>query len=482
MSRRSTTSQKKKASSSQSTSLAPQTRTVAASRTMMDSESGRLASSLLHSLVSAGSADAIVADYSSSLDSDSSQRADRATVTTINAIEAFEADQISAIEAAEEILAEVIESGTDYSAPVDEESDSDNSANDAARRGQDLTRNTSSTAPSSVSAVSAASSTGIDAGSLRDDLQQLGTMLRDEFKNSISELQAAQSAAITAQSEVLRALTEMIYQSASSNEIPAESLERAFSGVEERLLARIEAVSGGQKASGGTAHSSSSSTGKSQSSPSPIKLQNAASSVNRSWEQIRNEMMAKGELTETPSLSNERRPLDKPVGQLHDVAQLSSDRHFRLPDQDPSLEIPRTVDPDALSDQELRNAFREREAFITTLIARIRRQQELATGQMSPDQLRALADELPEELAVQVRHTLKQMDDLARMGELELSLERARIARQVNQLEHSRMTIERNARQLGLHVNPDGTIDAPANQPGRHSSSRRWLGKLGFGQ
>ena len=69
------------------------------------------------------------------------------------------------------------------------------------------------------------------------------------------------------------------------------------------------------------------------------------------------------------------------------------------------------------------------------------------------------------------------------MGELELSLERARIARQVNQLEHSRMLIERNARQLGLLLNPDGSLTNPGVQSGRtKSGSRRWLGKLGFGQ
>ena len=188
--------------------------------------------------------------------------------------------------------------------------------------------------------------------------------------------------------------------------------------------------------------------------------------------------MSQSDLDETSSTSGHTTASE----QLHEVSQLSSDRHFKLPEQDPSLEIPRTVDPETLSDHELRDAFHARETFITTLIARIRRQQEQATGQLSPEQLRSLVTELPEELASQVRHTLKQMEDLARMGELELSLERARIARQVNQLEHTRQLIERNARQLGLTVSPDGTISGSTSQPGKGSSSRRWLGKLGFGQ
>jgi len=324
---------------------------------------------------------------------------------------------------------------------------------------------------------------------LRNEMRTLGSTLRDEFRQSISELQSAQAAAITAQSEVLRTLTEMIYQSSASqasHEISAETLERVFCGIEQRLLEKLEDVASGHAPA--SHHALENNEKRSSSATTPrdasaretsgaVKQQKAASSVNRSWEQIRSEMFSTGELCDTPEEDSQ-----KAADKLPEVTQLTSDRHFRLPEQDPSLEIPTAVDPESLSDQELRDAFRARETFITTLIARIRRQQELATGQLSPDQLRTLVNDLPEELATQVRHTLLQMEALARMGELELSLERARIARQVNQLEHSRMTIERNARQLGMELNPDGTLSIPTARPGRGSSGRRWLGKLGFGQ
>ncbi|MFO0999309.1 MAG: hypothetical protein U0936_03155 [Planctomycetaceae bacterium] len=314
---------------------------------------------------------------------------------------------------------------------------------------------------------------------IKSELIELTENLRSEFRQSLEALQASQAAANAAQSEVLKTLTEIMFQSAGSRDIPADALEKAFSGVEERLMARLETVVGNVAATPSSA---------SPASPGPIatrtghggpmKLQNAASSVTRSWEQIKNEMMTKGELTESSTTVKPQ----KPAAELPEVAQLTSDRHFRLPEQDLSLELPKAIDPEAVSDQELRDAFREREAFITTLIARIRRQQESATGQLSAEQLRSLAEDLPDELAEQVRHTLKQMDDLARMGELELSLERARIARQVNQLAHSRQLLERNARQMGMIVNADGTIVHGPNQVGRGSGSRRWLGKLGFGQ
>ena len=316
-------------------------------------------------------------------------------------------------------------------------------------------------------------------GSLKSELKELTETLRNEFRQSLESLQASQAAANAAQSEVLKTLTEIMFQSAGSRDISADAFEKAFSGVEERLMSRIEGIAGSAvPTQSSPAATSPGPVATRTGNGSPMKLQNAASSVTRSWEQIKHEMMNKGELTEPSSASKPQ----KSAAALPEVAQLTSDRHFRLPEQDLSLEIPKAIDPEVVSDQELRDAFREREAFITTLIARIRRQQESATGQLSADQLRTLAEELPDELAEQVRHTLKQMDDLARMGELELSLERARIARQVNQLAHSRQLLERNARQMGMIVNADGTIVHGPNQAGRGSGSRRWLGKLGFGQ
>ncbi len=316
-------------------------------------------------------------------------------------------------------------------------------------------------------------------GSLKSELKELTETLRNEFRQSLESMQASQAAANAAQSEVLKTLTEIMFQCAGSRDISADALEKAFSRVEERLLSRIEGMAGSVvPTQNSPAATSPGPVATRTGNGSPMKLQNAASSVTRSWEQIKHEMMNKGELTEASSASKPQ----KSAAALPEVAQLTSDRHFRLREQDLSLEIPSAIDPEVVSDQELRDAFREREAFITTLIARIRRQQESATGQLSADQLRTLAEELPDELAEQVRHTLKQMDDLARMGELELSLERARIARQVNQLAHSCQLLERNARQMGMIVNADGTIVHGPNQAGRGSGSRRWLGKLGFGQ
>ena len=92
-----------------------------------------------------------------------------------------------------------------------------------------------------------------------------------------------------------------------------------------------------------------------------------------------------------------------------------------------------------------------------------------------------MAEHLPEELAAQVLQTLQQLNELARIGELELSLERARLSRQVNQLAHTRQLLEHNARQIGLTIEEDGTVLNPQNLTLRNGGSRRWLSKLGFG-
>ena len=92
-----------------------------------------------------------------------------------------------------------------------------------------------------------------------------------------------------------------------------------------------------------------------------------------------------------------------------------------------------------------------------------------------------MAEHLPQELAAQVLQTLEQLNELARVGELELSLERARLARQINQLDHSRQLIKHNARQIGLTLEEDGTVSNPQKLTLRNTGSRRWLSKLGFG-
>ncbi|MCA9062138.1 MAG: hypothetical protein KDA96_03745, partial [Planctomycetaceae bacterium] len=111
---------------------------------------------------------------------------------------------------------------------------------------------------------------------------------------------------------------------------------------------------------------------------------------------------------------------------------------------------------------------------------RLRRLQYSTTQTLTPEQLRGLATTCPEQLWQRVTATLERLDEQLRVGELEMSLERARMARQVMQLEESRSRLANSARQLGVELNSDGTLSEVPGSTVRQSSSRRWLGKLGF--
>ena len=297
------------------------------------------------------------------------------------------------------------------------------------------------------------------------DIATFMNSLRHEFRATIEDLKSAQSAAAS-QSAMLKTLTEIILQSSSMHDHSAGGLERKLEELEHRILSRINQV-------GGLAHVREAKASPVFSSPAsgnstPVK-QNPA----RSWAEIRDEFILEGEVGEAPA---------KPgLPEFDPIQEEPANEDTAMSDQDCILEVPRAIDPETLNEQELRAVFFEREAFISTLIGRLRHQHQKSNGHLPAEHLRHMAEHLPEDLAEQVLRTLQQLDELARIGELELSLERARLARQVNQLGHSRHLIEHNARQLGLTIAQDGTLSNPQNTTLRSSGSRRWLSKLGFG-
>ncbi len=291
--------------------------------------------------------------------------------------------------------------------------------------------------------------------------------LRQEFRASIEDLKSAQSAAAASQSAVLKTLTEIIFQSSSMHDHSGGGLERKLEELEDRILSRINQVGGLSQVGETKASAVFSSPGSGKSTP--VKDNSA-----RSWAEIRDEFILEGEVGAPPA--------EPGLQKFDPIQEESANEDTAMLDQDCILEVPRAIDPETLNEQELRAVFFEREAFISTLIGRLRHQHQKSNGHLPAEHLRHMAEHLPEDLAEQVLRTLQQLDELARIGELELSLERARLARQVNQLGHSRHLIEHNARQLGLTIAQDGTLSNPQNTTPRTGGSRRWLSKLGFGQ
>ena len=292
-------------------------------------------------------------------------------------------------------------------------------------------------------------------------------LMREESRASIQELKASQEAAAAGQSAVLKALFEVISRSSAVRDNVGESIEQKFFDFEERLLQRISHVS----------HSAGVSAAKD--SPHPSNVQPSVSTAaktsgSRSWEEIRNDLLLHGDDRETQSETDIREATD--LANLAALVKSNSEGAAIL------LDVPNAVDPDELSDAELREVFVEREEFIATLISRLRQSHQQSTGHLPAEKLMAMGEFLPDDLAAQVLQTLQQLDELARIGELELSLERARLSRQLNKLDESRQLLEHHARQLGLTLSDDGHVSTPKKSANRGSSSRRWLSKLGFGQ
>ena len=290
--------------------------------------------------------------------------------------------------------------------------------------------------------------------------------LRHEFRASIDELKAAQAAAAESQSTVLKALTEIIFQSSAMRNDGGRCLEERLTELEDRLVSRIGQAHVPNNSNGSGDRTSNAGIASSGSKP-------VGDNVSKSWAQIRSELVLNSGSSETS--------VEKDSSQFFDSQVSLNNEAADLVEPNPMIEVPRAIDPEILNLQELRAVFYERESFISTLIGRLRHVHQKGNVRLPAEELRNMADRLPEELSAEVIQTLAQLDELSRIGELELSLERARLARQVNQLDNSRRLIEHNARQLGLQLADDGTLLNPQKLTLRSNGSRRWLSKLGFG-
>ncbi|APZ91973.1 hypothetical protein Fuma_01574 [Fuerstiella marisgermanici] len=146
----------------------------------------------------------------------------------------------------------------------------------------------------------------------------------------------------------------------------------------------------------------------------------------------------------------------------------------------PAEQIPRPVDCAKLSNEQLIAAVHERDEFATLLMHRL--QARLLRAQpLTSDQLAEMAETLPDDLQTRVISTLKLMDTQARLGELELSLERAQLARKKSALQTAHEKLAASARVIGLTLNDDGNVVGEVNVAAKGTRGRQWLGAMGFG-
>ena len=196
------------------------------------------------------------------------------------------------------------------------------------------------------------------------------------------------------------------------------------------------------------------------------------SPVDATWTMIREAMLkSTAEECEQPSLDiAESERSDTSVTQ-EEVFETLEPVEFTVPDP---------YDCATIEDDTLRAAFLEREEILRKLSVRLRQRVRPVTT-ISADQLREIAESLPDDLRERVSQSLTQLDEQLRLTELELSLERARMARQMTRIEETRHILENAADRLGYSIAEDGTLAGAPNSADTRRSGRRWMRVLGFG-
>lgn len=140
------------------------------------------------------------------------------------------------------------------------------------------------------------------------------------------------------------------------------------------------------------------------------------------------------------------------------------------------------ADLDSLDETALKSVVEKQEQLISVLIRRLRTRHNNRPT-MTSEQLESVQSLASDELSEEIHRTLAVLHSQQRQGELELSLERAKLSRRRTELEELEARIGGRARTLGLTIDQDGNLKDAANTgQAAGSKSRRWLGALGFGQ
>ena len=337
-------------------------------------------------------------------------------------------------------------------------------------------------------------------GELREELLEQGVrletlsqQLRADFQNALEDLRQTQTEAMQSQSEVLRSLAGSLI---SANGGPQAALpEQQLRELEIRLTESIHAALGSAATASPQAVAQTANNDAASTHNEPAATLEDSS---QSWEQIRATFMqSNGSPSPVPQpngpddelvaafMESEGRAA---IAQSHKASveddsesHLKDTQQFVIPAFALDCDIAELGDVESMSEGELRAALLDRDHLVSTLIGRVRHLQDAHVNPISADELKSLEEELPQALQARVTETLDRMNEQLRLGELEMSLERARLARQKVQLEQSRHSLDRQARQMGLEQRDDGTYVVDRTEPAR-KQPRRWLGRLGIGE
>ncbi len=217
-------------------------------------------------------------------------------------------------------------------------------------------------------------------------------------------------------------------------------------------------------------------------SDGPVLSQASPKPVDESWDAIRRAMMESAVEDPAEEQAEDVSVADtSDAGTVDGVVEATTSPESGGTIEPVHFDIPEPIDAAQITDTNLRDAVLAREDIMRVMASRLRQRIELSAP-ISTEQLRELADDLPGAFRDQVQNTLALLDGQLRLTELELSLERARLGRQMSQLEASHAAIRSTARQLGCTVLDDGTLEGTVPTSENTRRGRRWMRVLGFGR
>ncbi|MCA9048181.1 MAG: hypothetical protein KDA89_05600 [Planctomycetaceae bacterium] len=361
---------------------------------------------------------------------------------------------------------------------------------DSARSETASAADRSESAPKSANAPSPVDATRLTARILKK-LDQLEAGVAELSARSGGE-ENSQEANVSAAISEFRAATE-----AESRELTlriSEALANQNSAILEiaQSLKQLEHRISESSAAASSTTSAVREADEESDSDSPTVAQNALSDgaalSNNTWEEIRSAFLRDYDGPDSPadapnSGRHRRRSDSEPTHGGVVAADAAS--VIPLPIQaeadEPLSDLPEVIDPHVLDSDQLREIVIAREGLMMNLVRRLQKRHRI-TPVLSSEQLDSIRTDLPDELIQSVELTLRGLNEQLRLGELELSLERARVSRQLATLELTREKLDATARALGLNLKDDGTLDGEVDPNlKRGSKGRRWLGAMGFG-
>ena len=273
----------------------------------------------------------------------------------------------------------------------------------------------------------------------------------------------------------MEGIEQALARQAASLHLMAEGLQEFQKRLTTDVVDAIQAaVSRADGFVADAAHNSDSTTTSAAEQPDSLSPPAADEPVDSSWAQIRQAM-----LDSSADESESSIEVEEVVEEEHPPS--SEAEESWEPEKLVEFNVPEPFECETIEDEALRSAFREREEILRQLSARLRQRLQPAAS-ISTDQLREMADSLPDDLRECVTLSLGQLNEQLRLTELELSLERARMARQMTRLEETRTTVENAARRLGYSVASDGTLEGTPHIVDPKRSGGRWMRVLGFGR